>query len=209
MKIFYIELKNTSKLKRVEKRKLQSNLGRHLTKQIAENFYNVKNTEIIIENDKPKFQNSDLCFNISHSENIVAIAFDDFPLGLDIEFMKDRDFKTLFERYNINSDSKDLFYQFWTEYEAEYKIQAETKQKICFKLLPDYMLSLFSSNPDSGIKTKLKIYEVKSPTDNITPNELINLKLVKDNNKNENTLVAQERNTAEVEFLTPLALKIE
>ena len=209
MNIFYIELKNTSKIKRVEKKKIQSNLGRHLTKQIAEVFYNVKDTEIIIENDKPKFKNSDLCFNISHSENVVAVAFDNLPLGLDVEFMKDRDFKTLLERYNIDSNDKNLFYQFWTEYEAEIKIQADIKQKICFKLLPDYMLSLFSSNPDCGIKTKLKIYEVKSPTDNITPNELINLKLVKANNKNENTLVAQERNTAEVEFLTPLALKIE
>ena len=209
MKIFYIELKNTSELKRVEKRKLQSQLGRHLAKQIAEVFYNVQNTEIILQNEKPKFKNSSLCFNISHSENLVAIAFDDEPLGLDVEYMKDRDFKSLLERYNIVSNSKDLFYQFWTEYEAEYKIQAEIKQKICFKLLPDYMLSLFLSNPDSGIKTKLKIYEVKSPTDKITPNELINLKLVKESNKNENTLVAQERNTAEVEFLTPLALKIE
>ena len=209
MKIFYIELKNTSELKRVEKKKLQSNLGRHLTKQIAEVFYDVKDTEIIIENNKPKFKNSNLCFNISHSENIVAVAFDVEPLGLDIEYMKERDFKTLLERYNIDSNDKNLFYQFWTEYEAKYKIQAKIKQKICFRLLPDYMLSLFSSNPDSGIKTKLKIYEVKSPTDNIIPNELINLKLVKESNKNENTLVAQERNTAEVEFLTPLALKTE
>ena len=209
MKIFYIELKNTSELKRVEKRKLQSQMGRHLAKQIAEVFYDVKNSEIIVENEKPKFKNSELCFNISHSKDIIAVAFDIMPLGLDIEYMKERDFKTLLERYNINSDSKDLFYQFWTEYEAEIKIQAETKQKIRFKLLPDYMLSLFSSNPAFGIKTKLKIYEVKSPTDKITPNELINLKLVKASNRNENTLVAQERNTAEVEFLTPLALKIE
>ena len=209
MKIFYIEIKNTSKLKRIEKKKLQSQLGRHLAKQIAEVFYNVQNTEIIIENNKPKFKNSELYFNISHSENIVAIAFDEKELGLDVEYMKERDFKSLLERYNIESNDKEFFYQFWTEYEAEYKIQAEIKQKICFKLLPDYMLSLFSSNPDCGIKTRLKIYEVKSPTDNITPNELINLKLVKDNNKNEKTLVAQERNTAEVEFLTPLDLKTE
>lgn len=209
MKIFYIELKNTSKLKRVEKRKLQSQLGRHLAKQVAEVFYNVENTEIIVENEKPKFKNSDLCFNISHSENIIAVAFDKEQLGLDVEYIKERDFKSLFARFNINSNNKDLFYQFWTEYEAKIKIQAEIKQKICFKILPDYMLSLFSSNPDCGIKTKLKIYEVKSPTDNITPNELINLKLVKESSKNENTLVAQERNTAEVEFLTPLALKTE
>ena len=206
MKIFYIEFENTQG---ISKKKLQSALGRHIAKEVARVFYDVKNTEIIIENNKPKFKNTDVCFNISHSNNIVAVAFDDMPLGLDLEYMKDRDFKSLLERYNINSDSKDIFYQFWTEYEASIKIQAETKQKLCFKLKDDYMLSLFSSNPDEGIKTKLKIYEVKSPTDSIMPSELINLKLVQANNANENTLVAQERDTASVEFLTPLALKTE
>ena len=206
MKIFYIEFDNTQG---ISKKKLQSALGRHIAKEVARVFYDVKDTEIIIENNKPNFKNTDVCFNISHSNNIVAVALDDMPLGLDLEYMKDRDFKSLLERYNINSDSKDIFYQFWTEYEASIKIQAETKQKLCFKLKDDYMLSLFSSNPDEGIKTKLKIYEVKSPTDSIMPSELINLKLVQANNANENTLVAQERDTASVEFLTPLALKTE
>lgn len=206
MKIFYIEFENTQG---ISKKKLQSALGRHIAKEVARVFYDVKDTEIIIENNKPKFKNTDVCFNISHSNNIVAVAFDEMPLGLDVEHMKERDFKALLERYNINSDSKDIFYQFWTEYEASIKIQAETKQKLCFKLKDDYMLSLFSSNPDEGIKTKLKIYEVKSPTDSIMPSELINLKLVQANNANENTLVAQERDTASVEFLTPLALKTE
>lgn len=206
MKIFYIEFDNTQG---ISKKKLQSALGRHIAKEVARVFYDVKDTEIIIENNKPKFKNTDVCFNISHSNNIVAVALDDMPLGLDLEYMKDRDFKSLLERYNINSESKDIFYQFWTEYEASIKIQAETKQKLCFKLKDDYMLSLFSSNPDEGIKTKLKIYEVKSPTDSIMPSELINLKLVQANNANENTLVAQERDTASVEFLTPLALKTE
>ena len=123
--------------------------------------------------------------------------------------MKDRDFKLLLERYNINSNNKEFFYQFWTEYEAKIKIQNETKHKISFKLESNYMLSLFSSNPDEGIKTKLKIYELKSPIDNITPSELINLKLVKESNAKENTLVTQERSIAPDEFLTPLALNIE
>ena len=206
MKIFYIEFENTQG---ISKKKLQSKLGRHLTKEVARVFFNVKDTEIIIENNKPKFKNADLCFNISHSNNIVAVAFDNMPLGLDVEHMKDRNFKMLLERYNIDSNDKNLFYQFWTQYEASIKIQSEIKQKLCFKLKDDYMLSLFSSNPDDGIKTKLKIYEVKSPTESIMPSELINLKLVQANNANENTLVAQERDTANIEFLTPLALKTE
>ena len=206
MKIFYIEIKNTPQK---EKKKLQSAIGRHIAKEVAKVFYNIEDTEIITENKKPKFKNVDLCFNISHSNNIVAVAFDTMPLGLDVEYMKERDFKSLLERYNIESDDKELFYQFWTEYEASIKIQAEIKQKLCFKLKDDYMLSLFSSNPDDGIKTKLKIYEVISPIESIIPNELINLKLVQANNAKENTLVAQERITAPFDFLTPLDLKTE
>ena len=209
MKIFYIKINNNEKCTKLNLKKLQSQIGRLITKFVAEYFYNIEDTNIIIENKKPKFENADICFNISHSNNIVAVAFDSFPLGLDIEFMKDRDFKLLLERYNINSNNKEFFYQFWTEYEAKIKIQNETKQKLSFKLEQNYMLSLFSSNPDEGIKTKLKIYELKSPIDNITPSELINLKLVKESNAKENTLVAQERSIAPDEFLTPLALNIE
>ena len=206
MKIFYIELNNTQG---ISKKKLQSALGRHIVKEVARIFYNVNDTEIIIENNKPKFKNADLCFNISHSNNIVAVAFDVLPLGLDVEYIKERNFKLLLERYNIASNDKEFFYQFWTEYEASIKIQDEIKQKLCFKLKEDYMLSLFSSNPDEGIKTKLKIYEVKSPIESIMPNELTSLKLVQANNEKENTLVAQERITAPFEFLTPLDLKTE
>ncbi len=70
------------------------------------------------------------------------------------------------------------------------------------QFLKDYMLSVsFSDSLDfSEIKNKLKIYEVVSPTDSIKPSELINLKLVIDSNKNENTVVAQEISTAQFDF---------
>ena len=139
MKIFYIEFNN---IQGISKKKLQSALGRHLVKEVARVFYDIQDTEIIVENNKPKFKNVDLCFNISHSNNIVAVAFDTNPLGLDVEHMKDRNFKMLLERYNIDSDDKNLFYQFWTEYEASIKIQSEIKQKLCFKLKDDYILSV-------------------------------------------------------------------
>ncbi len=155
MKIFYIEIKNS---KITNKKKFQSMLGRYLTQEIAKKIYSITNTEITTENKKPKFKNSNLCFNITHSNNIVAIAFDDMPLGLDVEYMKERDFKTLLKRYNINSDNKELFYQFWTQYEAEIKIQSEINQKISFKLKDDYMLSLFSTNNEKDIE----IFEIEA-----------------------------------------------
>ena len=54
MKIFYIELKN---IQGISKKKLQSAVGRHITKEIAREFYKIQDTEIIIENNKPKFKN--------------------------------------------------------------------------------------------------------------------------------------------------------
>ena len=61
----------------------------------------------------------------------------------------------------------------------------------------------------SEIKTKLKIYEVEIPKNKTNPNELINLKQVNDSNKNDNAVEINEINTASLEFLSPLALKIE
>lgn len=162
MEIFYVKLKNTENLDKIRKKELQSSLGRKLTEQIAKTFYNVKDTSIIVENKKPKFKNSNLCFNISHSNDVIAIAFDDLPLGLDVEFMQKRDFKTLSERYNLTEATKENFYKFWTQYEAEIKIQAEIKQKISFELQPNYMLSIISANPN--LDTEIKIYEIDENT---------------------------------------------
>lgn len=209
MKIFYYDLSSYLIEKKVERKKLQSTLGRYIVSFVAKTIYGVEDTEIIIENKKPKFLNSQLCFNISHSNNIVAVAFDDYSIGFDVECMKDRDYKAISQYLKVNLNNKKEFYQYWTQYEAKIKIQDEVKQILCFELCKDYMCSLFSSNPDEGMNTKLKIYELISPIESISPIELINLNPVNANNKNENTLVAQERNTASVDFLTPLALKTE
>lgn len=158
MEIFYTKLKDTKEVDKISKKELQSKLGRKLVKQIAKNFYKVENTEIIVEKHKPKFKNSDLCFNISHSNNIIVIAFDKFPLGVDVEYMQERDFTRLSKRYNLANTTKENFYKFWTQYEAKIKIQAKIEQKICFELEQDYMLSIFSSN--SNCKNTIKLYEI-------------------------------------------------
>lgn len=158
MEIFYINLKNTKDIDKISKKELQSTLGRKLTEQIAKVFYNVKDTSIIIDNKKPKFKNSNLCFNISHSNNVIAIAFDELQLGLDVEFMQERDFKAISKRYNLKESTKENFYKFWTQYEAEIKIQAEIKQKISFELQPNYMLSIVSAN--QNLNTQIKMYEI-------------------------------------------------
>lgn len=207
MDIFYIKTEINKEITKQKLKTIQSKIGRLIVKQVAEIFYNELNTNITIENNKPKFENSNLNFNISHSNNIVAVAFDSMPLGLDIEYMKNRDFKSLLKRYNINSDSKNVFYQFWTEYEAEIKIQSKIEQKLCFELEENYMLSLFSSNPDTNIKNKLRIFELESKNKNIEENSSINLKILHNSHTDEKMLSMNEKNTSSIIFLTPLNLK--
>lgn len=110
------------------KRFIQFALGRYLVLSVAKGFYGLDNTEIIIENEKPKFKNNGLYFSISHSGDYVAAAFDEHECGLDIEEMKPRDLEPLSKRYEKDFHSIEDFYKFWTEYEAFIKLQSE---KIC------------------------------------------------------------------------------
>jgi len=68
-------------------------------------------------------------FSISHSQNIVMAAFDDFPCGIDLEKIKNINLKNFSKRYNKNFKTLVDFYKFWTEYEAEIKLQCSPKSK--------------------------------------------------------------------------------
>lgn len=167
MKIFYLDINEYSAdmdfLKSFgdrkflsEKKEMQHCYGRFLVKTAAKEFYKIEDTEIEIVNSKPRFKNSELNFSISHSNNIVMAAFDENPIGLDIEFMKERNFKEIFERYNYKSKniSKDVFYKFWTEYEAAIKLQGSPKTKITFSFKDNFMVTV-AGNFDENYK----IYE--------------------------------------------------
>ena len=167
MKIFYLDineyfadmdfLKSFADRKFLsEKKEMQHCYGRFLVKTAAKEFYKIEDTEIEIVNSKPRFKNSELNFSISHSNNIVMAAFDENPIGLDIEFMKERNFKEIFERYNYKSKniSKDVFYKFWTEYEAAIKLQGSPKTKITFSFKDNFMVTV-AGNFDENYK----IYE--------------------------------------------------
>ncbi len=193
-----------------EKRKLEFSLDRFLLFYIAKQIYGKTYPEVLIKHNKPYFKDLKPHFSISHSKNIVLICFDDYENGVDIEFIKDRNFTKLFEYYNITNipANRFNFYRFWTEYEAKVKLKSELKSSLTGLFLQNFMLSV-TSNHSFDIKRKLKIYEVKSPIDNINPNELINLKEVIESKKKEKTLVIHEMKTALSEFFTPLNLNIE
>ena len=155
MKLFYIDideysidadvLKNFADRKFLsEEKEKQHCYGRFLVKTAAEMFFNLDNTEIEIVNKKPRFKNNQLQFSISHSNNIVIAAFDENPIGVDIEFMKERNFKEIFKRYNYKGEniSKELFYKFWTEYEAGIKLQGSPKTKVTFPFKDNFMITV-------------------------------------------------------------------
>ena len=160
MKIFYAELEEnkTENISRAELKALQSDIGRKIVKYAGKNIYNIADTTLIEENSKPKFLNSDVQFSISHSNKIVAVAFDNFPVGLDVEYMKERDFKRLSGHYGINATDKIGFYKQWTQLEAKIKIQADIKNTYTDIFEENYMLTAASSSPNDLIIEFKKIY---------------------------------------------------
>lgn len=153
----------TDELSRTQKKKFQSELGRYIVDYVGKNIYNIPNRSLTIEKNKPKFTHSDIKFSISHSNNIVAVAFDDYSVGIDIEQMKDRDFSKLGNHYGINTDNKTEFYKKWTQLEAEIKIQAKAEQTYTTEFENDYMLTIATANPQ---KTEY-VFEKLTPDNNI------------------------------------------
>ncbi len=134
------------------KRFTQYTIGRYLVKSVAKKIYNIPNTEIIIKNDKPKFKFGGLHFSISHSEDYVAAAFSSVECGLDIEIMKPRNFEALSERYNKEFQTEEEFYEFWTKYEAEIKLQQRMKWSFSQVFQDEYMLAAVSSVENEEVK---------------------------------------------------------
>lgn len=105
-----------------ELKKRQHYAGKYLLKYVLENEYGIKNFETEIINGKPFLINLPYYYSISHSQNIVGIAFGDKQVGFDIEYnLAERDFEKISKRYGENIKSKKEFYEFWTKNEAKIK----------------------------------------------------------------------------------------
>lgn len=89
----------------VKKQKYLSIMGIYLLKKGLKDYYNLNyNNKIILRNDngKPYIKNSNIYFNISHSNDYVVCVFNNKNVGIDIEKKKkDFDIKsfTLKESY--------------------------------------------------------------------------------------------------------------
>lgn len=215
MKIFIVRINELlkcikkdsfEKIYKSEKRNLEFQLGRFITKYVASNIYGISETTIDVKNKKPYFSNSCLNFSISHSNDILAVAFSENTIGLDVEKFKPRNLDRLSDYFKKPFKTLEEFYQYWTIYEANYKskLSGELQQTFWFE---DYFVSVSSENV--GNSAELKIYEVASPIDITSPIELINLKLVNDSSIKDIKLIINEINTASLEFLPPLDINIE
>jgi phosphopantetheinyl transferase len=83
---------------------------------------------------KPYLNTKEIHFNVSHSKNILVLAISHFPVGIDVEFVKKKDFKRFSEyfwhkdiTYNYHKSFQALvFFQAWTQTEAWVKYHGET-----------------------------------------------------------------------------------
>ena len=91
-------------------------LAYYLAEKTAQEFYGFENCKIVYKGKKPVLENGEKEFSISHSKDFIALAFSDFPCGIDIEKMTDRDFKSIAERMKFECPSLEAFYGILTTY---------------------------------------------------------------------------------------------
>ncbi len=137
------ELLRLDNIKNVN-RKLQFLIGRltlrvHLGKVFSKkpndiNIFIKENGAILIKEDPQIYA------SISHSQNLVCVALNDQPLGIDIEYQKEKkDFLKL-AKFSFNDnfakmlslkspkEQKSFFYTEWTKKEAIFKLKSLAKE---------------------------------------------------------------------------------
>ena len=121
-------------------------LSYYLLDKILRDNYNVENRELEFISQKPYLKSREIHFSISHSRNFIAIAISSYNCGIDIEFIKERDFVKIAKRMKFEEcSSLENFYKKWTEYEAAYKLNDEYK-KIKHYNYENYMISAVSTS---------------------------------------------------------------
>ncbi len=119
-----------------------------LVDKFLEEVYGIESREIIFEDGKPVLIDGGKHFSISHSEDLIAIAFSDTNCGVDIEKIKLREFEKISERMNFEAETLGEFYQEWTKYEALYKLGKDIEYGSVANFdLDDYALTAVSEDP--------------------------------------------------------------
>lgn len=110
--------------------------GGHLSKALDELIKMGAERIDYLENGKPVAPN--VFVSISHSCGKCAVCVSEFPVGIDIEKIRDRDFEKTVERtfgekekeYYYRAKSPAAFYEIWTRKEAHAKITGDGIKEI-------------------------------------------------------------------------------
>jgi 4'-phosphopantetheinyl transferase len=166
----YPSLLQIDELERLEKithphRKLQFLAGRVVLKTCLSQALNKPANAINLSKNaegKLYLPDASMHFNISHSKNKVVVGISDYEVGVDIEFMCERDFAALADMVFLSEEAgqiwalkdnqqMELFYKFWTLQEAYVKcfggnILAQVErlkgESHSFKFEEEYMVSV-------------------------------------------------------------------
>lgn len=126
--------------KPAEKRKASSVAGQELLYRMVKekagvDLYREKDPIGRLPQGKPYLvKHEDIFFNISHSENMVACVLSKRPVGLDIQFQKEGNWKRAAQRilspkewevYEKNGYDSRCFFEFWTKKESYLKYTGE------------------------------------------------------------------------------------
>ncbi len=160
MDIFIVEISNAEKvktetLKQYQKKEITDELkwkihclSYLLVDKFLEEVYEIESREVIFEDGKPILIDGGKHFSISHSEELIAIAFSDSNCGVDIEKIKLREFKKIADRMNFEAETLGEFYEEWTKYEALYKLGKNIEYgSIANFDLDEYALTAVSEDP--------------------------------------------------------------
>jgi hypothetical protein len=118
------------------------------------------------ENGKPFVKGNPVFFSMSHSGDLVVMAVDIYPIGIDVELMKARNFAKLSSWFfGKNIPGCDGFYWHWTRFEAGLKLAgltlfskgAPVPEYLHSEAMGGYMLSVASNN---GISLPLSVASV-------------------------------------------------
>ncbi len=185
MDLYLIDINKFYQNDKPKMSKLQHKVGRSILDYLLKNNYDIE-PNITEVDGKPFVVGNPIYFNISHSNKLVGILFDTSLVGLDIEYKKKRNYKSVLKHFGVKEDvSEDEFFQMWTVYEAEYK---------------------------SGIKNLLKSFEYENYMMTISYEKenglnLFNIEIVNDDIENPKIQISNIEKES-IEILDNLELKI-
>ncbi len=177
---------------KIPKSKRNFLFGRLIIRQELSKYLNCSIDDIIFHKTKfgrlelsKKFANNNISFNISHSKNIVAVIICNNTVGIDVEYMKNKDLSKIanftfspdeieYLDYLLKNYPKqkylEAFYSYWTLHEAFIKLKGGSilnkNLKFTFNLKNNQKFNNFQNyTPQNYINKDVNYQEIFSTID--------------------------------------------